>query len=292
MSGVNAHVLLQASRNTSAAITVTSLHWQKLRLYALPRQLSMSGTYIPLSKQQARFCCPTAVAGLSWLWEVAAAGRQILNPTAAIECAASAVRQCYEESSFCLSHMSLEATSGLPDTIYTNLDLRTGELRMESEASTPILSCSASSVAVRPAIQPPASSSPLHSALPSGRRSTYSSLAASPNAGVCVVDPGNSTAALHLSMLGSPTAKMISTIQTVTVPDCRPTSEGQKALSTDSSATVLSPAGQRVAFEDMLLEPLSREAANLFSAPDVLYTIDWLVDNAQAAPPPQGMHYH
>ena len=260
MSGVNAHLLLQASCIHLSAEHAGSQDWQRTRLYALPRQFTMCSSYVSPSKQHTRFCCQTALAGLSWLWEVAAGGRQTLSPTAAFECATSAVRQCFEESSFCLSHLTLAAAPELPEVVYTDLNLRTGELHLESETAGGILSCLASSSPITaPASQPSASSSTLHSSLPSGRRAASSSLADFTSSGAFTINPGHSAAVLHLSMLDSPMGRMICQIQTIFVPEPLQETSRQAAFSTDSSAALLSPAGHRVCLRTFSIRRYRKE---------------------------------
>ena len=280
MSGVNAHLLLHASQESPATEPATSLPWQKTRLYALPMQFSMCGSYAS-SKQHARFCCLTAVAGLSWLWEVTAAGKQAFSPAAAFECAASALHQCHQEARL-LSNVTLEAATKLPEVVYTNVDLRTGGVHIESESSVAILSCYAAASPVKAASeQSTAGSSSLHTSLPPGRP-FYGSIADSSEAGSYVLHPGCSTAALHLSTLGSPADGRVSMIQAISVPDLQARSRRPSALSTASSAKVILPGSQTAAFEGILTVPLPQIATSMHPArDDVLYSVDWLVDNVQ-----------
>ena len=284
MSGVNAHLLLHTGRNNPTTIPITVLQWQKTRLYALCRRLSMCVSYTRPSKQHARFSCPTAVAGLSWLWDASILGRHVLSTTAAMECAASAVRLCHEDGAFCLSNVTLEEANILPEIVYTDIDLRTGGTFVESEQSAAILSCSVAAILEKaPAMQQPASRACLHSVQSSGTRAVYSSLADQADAEAYAINPRHAAAALSLRMMHSPLEGMVRTISAVSIPDEHLPSRGQAALSTDSSAMLSSTAGCPAAFENIVAVPLEPRAASNTAATNVLYRVDWLVDTVRAA---------
>lgn len=284
MSGVNAHLLLHAGQTNPTTRPIKVLQWQKTRLYALSRHFSMCTSYISPSKQHARFGCPTAVAGLSWLWEAAILGRHVLSATAAIECAASPVRLCHEEGAFCLSHVTLEKANILPDIVYTNIDLGTGNTVVESEQSTVILSCSAAAILEKaPAMQQLASRACLHSLQSSGTRAVYSSLADQADAEAYAINPRHAAAALSLRMLHSHLDGMVRAISAVYIPDKHLPPRAQAALSTDSSAMLSSTAGCPATFKDIAAVPLEPRTASITAATDVLYRVDWLVDTVKAA---------
>ena len=288
MSGVNAHLLLKASAKLLAAEHVVRLHWQRSRLYALPRQFNMCSSFVRSSKRQARFCCPTAVARLSSLWDATAAGQSVLSTTAAMECAASAMRQCHEEGRFCLSNVLLNISLTFPDTIYTNVDLGSGSVHLESEQSVAILSCyieaSPSSASALQQASRGSYSSLLHTLPLAKHDSAYGHSAVSHDSGAYVLHPGHSLAALQLSTLHASHKGVVSGVQRISVPDKQPQLRQDSAVfSIDRSAALSSSNCHFAAFKEITTTLAPGIADIKRPATDVLFTVDWLVDNVQAA---------
>ena len=287
MSGVNAHLI--ASSVECPRPSDIEMPLDKTRLYALASQFAMCDSVIGTS-QRASFVCKPAAARLSWLRQVCTS-EPVFSTAAVLECAASAARQSLPRGEVLLSKIVLQLARAYPKSLICEVDLRTGTVIAGSATEPNLLSCSAARPSLEAGTAKPLSPitrlSPhdWSSSIEAGSIGFMEPTVELQREYAC--HPGLTTAAMHLSLLDTPVAGVLDSLDTVLLGDSHSGGKQLSAIASKQSAALLGLMTVSVAFDGIHATQLTRQAAADKHPMNVLYSVDWMVGDLHTLSPTQ-----